>query len=37
MDPKAIQNLHEQRQAVLLERTNDNLVASARAAPSHAN
>jgi DASH complex subunit DAD4 len=36
MDPKAIQNPHEERQAVLLERINNNLVGSARAAPSHA-
>jgi hypothetical protein len=37
MDPKAIQNPHEERQAVLLERININLVGSTQAAPSHAN
>jgi DASH complex subunit DAD4 len=35
MDPKAIQNPHEERQAVLLERINNNLVSRVRAAPSH--
>jgi hypothetical protein len=35
MDPKAIQNPHEERQAVLLERINNNLVSRMRAAPSN--